>query len=93
MVEPAPIDTDELFANVTAFAGITATHQGSWRLFKDDFDTGYLGIGQAWGDYNNDGHPNSMSPAISPTVFFMKMTAPASSASHPLPAMSVYPTC
>ncbi len=57
-VELAEIDPDELFANVSASVGITATHEGSWRLFKDDFETGYLGIGQAWGDYNNDGHPD-----------------------------------
>ena len=58
VVEPELVQSDELFANVSASAGITATHEGSWRLFKDDFDTGYLGIGQAWGDYNNDGYPD-----------------------------------
>ena len=32
-----------------------ATHSGDWQLFDDDFLTGYLGIGQAWGDYDRDG--------------------------------------
>ena len=48
----------ESFVDVSARAGITATHEGSWRMFKLDFDTGYLGIGQAWGDYDNDGLPD-----------------------------------
>ena len=30
-------------------------HSGDWQLFDDDFITGYLGIGQAWGDYDRDG--------------------------------------
>ena len=45
----------EPFADVSAAAGITATHRGNWELFEDDFATGYLGIGQAWGDYDRDG--------------------------------------
>lgn len=45
----------EPFADVSAQAGITATHSGDWQLFERDFDSGYLGIGQAWGDYDNDG--------------------------------------
>ena len=43
------------FVDVSASAGISATHRGDWQLFDDDFATGYLGIGQAWGDYDNDG--------------------------------------
>ena len=43
------------FVDVSESAGITATHRGDWELFDDDFATGYLGIGQAWGDYDNDG--------------------------------------
>ncbi len=43
------------FVNVSESAGITATHRGEWELFDDDFASGYLGIGQAWGDYDNDG--------------------------------------
>ena len=43
------------FVDVSREAGITATHSGHWELFKDDFATGYLGIGQAWGDYDRDG--------------------------------------
>ena len=43
------------FVDVSESAGISATHRGEWELFDDDFATGYLGIGQAWGDYDNDG--------------------------------------
>ncbi len=43
------------FVDVSESAGINATHRGHWELFDDDFATGYLGIGQAWGDYDNDG--------------------------------------
>lgn len=45
----------EPFVDVSAAAGISATHRGDWQLFDDDFATGYLGIGQAWGDYDRDG--------------------------------------
>ena len=43
------------FVDVSAEAGISAAHRGDWQLFDDDFATGYLGIGQAWGDYDRDG--------------------------------------
>ncbi len=43
------------FVDVSESAGISASHRGEWQLFDDDFATGYLGIGQAWGDYDNDG--------------------------------------
>ncbi len=45
----------EPFANVSKQAGITAKHGGDWQLFERGFDAGYLGVGQAWGDYDNDG--------------------------------------
>jgi len=45
----------EAFANVSEAAGITASHRGAWDMFKENFTSGYLGIGQAWGDYDNDG--------------------------------------
>ncbi len=45
----------EPFVDVSEAAGIRATHSGHWELFDDDFATGYLGIGQAWGDYDRDG--------------------------------------
>lgn len=45
----------EPFVDVSQAAGISATHSGDWQLFDDDFITGYLGIGQAWGDYDRDG--------------------------------------
>lgn len=42
-----------VFRDVSAEAGITATHRGVW----DDKEAmqGYLAIGQAWGDYDRDG--------------------------------------
>lgn len=43
------------FVDVSAAAGITARHQGNWAMFKPGFTSGYLGIGQAWGDYDGDG--------------------------------------
>src|SRR6266536_2699294 len=45
----------EPFINVSEQAGIMATHRGEWDQFKPNFSHGYLGIGQAWGDYDNDG--------------------------------------
>jgi enediyne biosynthesis protein E4 len=45
----------EPFVNVSEEAGITATHRGEWDQFTEPFTHGYLGIGQAWGDYDNDG--------------------------------------
>jgi len=45
--------TFPIFEDVSEHAGITATH----RAIYDDKETmqGYLAIGQAWGDYDNDG--------------------------------------
>ena len=45
----------EPFVDVSEAAGLQATHRGDWELFEDDFAEGYLGIGQAWGDYDRDG--------------------------------------
>lgn len=45
----------EPFVDVSQQAGIKATHQGEWDQFKPNFSHGFLGIGQAWGDYDNDG--------------------------------------
>ncbi|MCY3833913.1 MAG: CRTAC1 family protein [Chloroflexi bacterium] len=45
----------EPFVDVSQAAGISATHSGDWQLFDQDFITGYLGVGQAWGDYDRDG--------------------------------------
>ncbi|MCB0063107.1 MAG: VCBS repeat-containing protein, partial [Caldilineaceae bacterium] len=47
-------------ANFVAAAesvGITAPHQGSWEEYSEfrAFTDGYLAMGQAWGDYDNDG--------------------------------------
>jgi len=47
--------TKKPFEDVSEAAGIDAKHRSNWGLFKPDFTTGYLGIGQAWGDYDNDG--------------------------------------
>ena len=40
------------FADVTQSAGIQAVHRGEFAM---DGVEGYLGVGQAWGDYDNDG--------------------------------------
>ena len=45
----------EPFVDVSEAAGIDAKHRGHWELFERDFAEGYLGIGQAWGDFDNDG--------------------------------------
>jgi hypothetical protein len=50
-----PTTSGESFTEVSQAAGISAPHRGSWDMFKKDFSSGYLGIGQAWGDYNRDG--------------------------------------
>jgi len=42
-----------LFADVSRAAGITAAHRGIWD--PEEGLQGYLAIGQAWGDYDNDG--------------------------------------
>lgn len=53
--QPGANRLSEPFVNVSEQAGITATHRGEWDQFNPDFSSGYLGIGQAWGDYDNDG--------------------------------------
>jgi hypothetical protein len=46
----------EVFVDASEMAGIDAPHRSSWAEFvHDSFASGYLGIGQAWGDYDNDG--------------------------------------
>ena len=55
VVWTATASASDAFVDVSESAGITATHRGEWELFDDDFVSGYLGIGQAWGDYDNDG--------------------------------------
>ena len=44
---------EALFRDVSAEAGISATHRGVWD--PDETLQGYLAIGQAWGDYDRDG--------------------------------------
>ena len=53
-VLPAASDS-EIFSDVTRAAGINAVHRGHWDMFNPEFESGYLGIGQAWGDYDGDG--------------------------------------
>ena len=54
-VAEAP-DTAELFVVANEAAGIDAPHRSSWAEFVHDvFTGGYLGIGQAWGDYDGAG--------------------------------------
>jgi len=45
------IDSDP-FVDVSEQVGIDAVHESVWD-YEDIF--GYLGVGQAWGDYDNDG--------------------------------------
>ena len=40
------------FVDATRSAGIEAVHRGEFAM---DGVEGYLGVGQAWGDYDNDG--------------------------------------
>ena len=59
-VIPAPTPESELavatpplpFVDVTQEAGIHAVHRGEFAM---DGEEGYLGVGQAWGDFDNDG--------------------------------------
>ncbi|WP_420628495.1 CRTAC1 family protein [Candidatus Leptofilum sp.] len=44
--------TPDPFVDVTAAVGIAAEHTAVWD-YEDE--QGYLGVGQAWGDYDNDG--------------------------------------
>ena len=46
-------DPPPIFADVSDRAGISAIHRGIWD--PDEALTGYLAIGQAWGDYDRDG--------------------------------------
>lgn len=42
------------FADVSAAAGVTASHRAIWD--PGETGRGYLAVGQAWGDYDNDGY-------------------------------------
>ncbi|MXZ25668.1 MAG: VCBS repeat-containing protein, partial [Caldilineaceae bacterium SB0665_bin_21] len=58
-----PADEIPLFLNVSARAGIDAQHAATWNQFGEEgedapFDTGYMAMGQAWGDFDNDGWPD-----------------------------------
>ncbi len=46
-------DDSPIFVDVSETAGISATHRGIWD--PEESLTGYLAIGQAWGDYDRDG--------------------------------------
>ena len=46
------------FVDVPRAAGLEARRRGVWDMFNPDFAQGYLGVGQAWGDYDNDGWPD-----------------------------------
>ena len=48
-----PIQAQTQFVDVTAAAGIDASHRGIWD--PDEARQGYLAIGQAWGDFDGDG--------------------------------------
>ncbi len=56
--QPPPVP--ENFVDVNETAGIDAPHRSIWDAFQLEsanvaLGLGYLGIGQAWGDYDNDG--------------------------------------
>ncbi len=60
-----PADEIPLFLDVSARAGIDAPHAATWNQFGEEgdadeapFTTGYMAMGQAWGDYDNDGWPD-----------------------------------
>ncbi len=42
------------FSDVSEAAGVQVTHRGIWD--PEETRRGYLAVGQAWGDYDNDGH-------------------------------------
>lgn len=42
------------FTDVSEAAGVHATHRAVWD--PEESRRGYLAVGQAWGDYDNDGH-------------------------------------
>lgn len=46
-------ETAHSFIDVSRMAGIAASHRGIWD--PDHSGQGYLGVGAAWGDYNNNG--------------------------------------
>jgi len=50
------VDSPAPFVDVTADAGILATHRAVWD--PEERKEGYLAIGLAWGDYDNDGWPD-----------------------------------
>ena len=50
---PHPSQLPVIFEDVSQQAGIGAQHHGIWD--PDGTGEGYLAIGQAWGDYDNDG--------------------------------------
>jgi hypothetical protein len=46
----------EIFVNVSHQAGVRAGHTASWEEYTNkDFSDGYMAVGQAWADYDNDG--------------------------------------
>jgi len=67
--QPAAV---ELFTDVTEAAGIQASHRSSWEEFTGgEFATGYLGTGQAWGDWDNDGFPDLfLAGGLSPSTLY-----------------------
>jgi hypothetical protein len=49
-------DSSAPFVDVSEAAGISAPHRAIW--YPDKVKEGYLAMGQAWGDYDNDGWPD-----------------------------------
>ncbi len=47
---------ETIFVDVSEGAGINASHRAIWyEDILDPYENGYLAVGQAWGDFNNDG--------------------------------------
>ena len=58
----------QVFVDETQQAGIHAVHEGEFAM---DGDEGYLGVGQAWGDYDNDGWPDLfLTGNLAPNVLY-----------------------
>ncbi|MBV7337327.1 CRTAC1 family protein [Chloroflexi bacterium TSY] len=57
MSAASPESNLPIFRDVSRQAGVTATHRATWNEYSQTkpFTDGYMAIGQAWGDYDNDG--------------------------------------
>ncbi len=76
------------FEDVTAAAGIRATHRAIWD--PDNREIGYLAVGQAWADYNNDGWTDLyVTGNYDPNVLYVNQQDGAFAVSPLAPAVSL----